>query len=64
MLKACRAFSNILKQSGQVDEDQSGEVDLNDFLKIYQKYRADNAKATSDRDTKEAFVALGGNVSF
>ena len=47
----------------QIDEDQSGEIDFNDFLKIYQKFRADNTKATGDRDTKEAFVALGGNVS-
>ena len=47
----------------QVDEDQTGEVDFNDFLKIYQKFRADNARASSDRDTMEAFTALGGNVS-
>ncbi|KAK9825064.1 hypothetical protein WJX74_005608 [Apatococcus lobatus] len=38
------------------------QADFHDFLKIYQKFRTDTAKTTSDRDTKEAFVALGGNA--
>ncbi len=49
--------------AAQVDEDQTGEVDFNDFVKMYQRFRADNARASSDRDTLEAFSALGGNVS-
>jgi Ca2+-binding EF-hand superfamily protein len=46
-----------------VDEDNSGEIDFQEFLQVIAHHRTLNAKDTREQDTVDAFVALGGNVS-
>eukprot|EP00879_Flechtneria_rotunda_P025052 GHRR01026589.1.p1 GENE.GHRR01026589.1~~GHRR01026589.1.p1 ORF type:complete len:114 (+),score=30.42 GHRR01026589.1:57-398(+) len=46
-----------------VDEDNSGEIDFQEFCKVILKHKAATAKDSDEADTIDAFVALGGNVS-
>ena len=45
----------------QVDDDNSGEIEFAEFLKVIENQKASAAKASDETDTVEAFVALGGN---
>lgn len=47
----------------QVDQDNSGEIDFQEFCHVITKHRAATAKNQDEADTLGAFVALGGNVS-
>ena len=46
----------------QVDDDNSGEIEFAEFLKVIENQKASAAKANDETDTIEAFVALGGNA--
>ena len=45
----------------QVDDDNSGEIEFAEFLKVIENQKDSAAKANDETDTIEAFVALGGN---
>eukprot|EP00879_Flechtneria_rotunda_P010189 GHRR01010652.1.p1 GENE.GHRR01010652.1~~GHRR01010652.1.p1 ORF type:complete len:148 (+),score=42.96 GHRR01010652.1:57-500(+) len=45
-----------------VDEDNSGEIDFQEFCKVILKHKAATAKDSDEADTIDAFVALGGNA--
>eukprot|EP00899_Mesostigma_viride_P021922 jgi/Mesvir1/29731/Mv00960-RA.1 len=45
----------------QVDDDNSGEIEFSEFLKVIQQQKSMQARAEDDSDTLEAFVALGGS---
>jgi hypothetical protein len=47
----------------QVDQDNSGEIDFEEFCNVILKHKAATAKNQDEADTLDAFVALGGNVS-
>jgi Ca2+-binding EF-hand superfamily protein len=46
----------------QVDQDNSGEIDFQEFLTVIAHHKALTAKDSGEQDTLNAFVALGGNV--
>jgi hypothetical protein len=43
-----------------VDDDNSGEIEFAEFLKVIELQKASAEKANDETDTIEAFVALGG----
>eukprot|EP00878_Enallax_costatus_P021168 GHUV01022401.1.p1 GENE.GHUV01022401.1~~GHUV01022401.1.p1 ORF type:complete len:153 (+),score=61.32 GHUV01022401.1:679-1137(+) len=43
-----------------VDEDNSREIDFQEFCKVILKHKAATAKDADEADTIDAFVALGG----
>ena len=51
----------IFQMISQVDDDNSGEIEFAEFLKVIENQKASAAKASDETDTVEAFVALGGN---
>lgn len=51
----------IFQMISQVDDDNSGEIEFAEFLKVIENQKASAAKANDETDTIEAFVALGGN---
>ena len=51
----------IFQMISQVDDDNSGEIEFAEFLKVIENQKATAAKANDETDTIEAFVALGGN---
>lgn len=50
----------IFQMISQVDDDNSGEIEFSEFLKVIQKQKESAARASDETDTIEAFVALGG----
>jgi EF-hand domain pair len=46
----------------QVDEDNSGTIEFNEFLKVVERQKVSGAAAKHENSTLEAFVAMGGNV--
>ena len=52
----------IFQMISQVDDDNSGEIEFAEFLKVIENQKASAAKANDETDTIEAFVALGGNA--
>ena len=46
----------------QVDDDNSGEIEFAEFMKVIEIQKASAAKVSAETDTIEAFVALGGNA--
>ena len=46
----------------QVDQDGSKEIEFKEFVYAIQLNKALSEKASSEQDTLDAFVALGGNV--
>ncbi|ACO68511.1 dynein 18 kDa light chain, flagellar outer arm [Micromonas commoda] len=51
----------IFQMISQVDDDNSGEIEFAEFLKVIENQKDSAAKANDETDTIEAFVALGGN---
>mmetsp|Transcript_20621 Transcript_20621/g.51367 ORF Transcript_20621/g.51367 Transcript_20621/m.51367 type:complete len:161 (+) Transcript_20621:36-518(+) len=51
----------IFQMISQVDDDNSGEIEFAEFLKVIENQKASAAKANDETDTIEAFVALGGH---
>ncbi len=47
----------------QVDQDGSKEIEFSEFVRAIQINKSLSAKSSSEHDTIDAFVALGGNVS-
>ena len=47
-----------------MDVDNSGEIDFSEFCNVILKHNAATAKNQDEADTLDAFVALGGNVSW
>lgn len=47
----------------QVDDDGSGLVEFDEFVKCIEKNKAASQRNADDGDTVDAFVAMGGNVS-
>ena len=45
----------------QVDDDNSGEIEFSEFLKVIENQAAAAAAAGDETDTIDAYVALGGN---
>ena len=45
----------------QVDDDNSGEIEFSEFLKVIENQAAVAAAAGDETDTIDAYVALGGN---
>eukprot|EP00775_Hariotina_reticulata_P003563 gene3563-3831_t len=45
-----------------VDEDNSGEIEFSEFCKVIMKHKAATSRNSSEGDTLDAFVALGGNA--
>ncbi len=54
---------NPLHPSLQVDDDGSGLVEFDEFVKCIEKNKAASQRDADDADTVDAFVAMGGNVS-
>ena len=52
----------IFQMISQVDDDNSGEIEFAEFMKVIENQKASAAKASDETDTIEAFVALGGNA--
>uniref|UniRef100_A0A7S0XG97 EF-hand domain-containing protein n=1 Tax=Mantoniella antarctica TaxID=81844 RepID=A0A7S0XG97_9CHLO len=52
----------IFQMISQVDDDNSGEIEFAEFLKVIENQKASAAKANDETDTIEAFVALGGQT--
>ena len=52
----------IFQMISQVDDDNSGEIEFAEFMKVIEIQQASNAKVSDETDTIEAFVALGGNA--
>jgi len=52
-----------LTQNLQVDEDNSGEIEFSEFCRVILKHKAATSRNSTEADTLDAFVALGGNVS-
>ena len=45
-----------------MDDDNSGEIEFAEFLKVIELQKASAEKANDETDTIEAFVALGGST--
>merc|ERR1711935_355625 len=45
----------------QVDDDNSGEIEFAEFLKVIENQKTTAAKANDETDTLDAFIALGGH---
>lgn len=52
----------IFQMISQVDDDNSGEIEFAEFMKVIEIQKASAAKVSDETDTIEAFVALGGNA--
>ena len=52
----------IFQMISQVDDDNSGEIEFAEFVKVIENQKASATKASDETDTIEAFVALGGNA--
>ena len=52
----------IAETISQVDDDNSGEIEFAEFMKVIEIQKASAAKVSDETDTIEAFVALGGNA--
>jgi calmodulin len=48
----------------QVDEDGSKEIEFQEFVHAIQINKAMSEKSSNEQETLDAFVALGGNVSW
>ena len=46
----------------QVDDDNSGEIEFAEFMKVIENQKVSAAQVSDETDTVEAFVALGGNT--
>lgn len=47
------------KMISEIDENNTGMIKFNDFLTIYHKHKM-NSNEEEDSDTKDVFVAMGG----
>ncbi len=52
----------IFQMISQVDDDNSGEIEFSEFLKVIENQKVSAAQVSDETDTVEAFVALGGNT--
>ncbi len=50
----------IFQMISQVDDDNSGEIEFAEFLKVIENQKTTAAKANDETDTIDAFIALGG----
>ncbi len=50
----------IFQMISQVDDDNSGEIEFAEFLKVIENQKTAAAKANDETDTIDAFIALGG----
>ena len=50
----------IFQMVSQVDDDNSGEIEFTEFLKVIENQKTTAAKANDETDTIDAFIALGG----
>ena len=51
----------IFQMISQVDDDNSGEIEFAEFLKVIENQKTTAAKANDETDTLDAFIALGGH---
>jgi Ca2+-binding EF-hand superfamily protein len=49
------------KMISEIDENNTGQIKFSDFLTIYHKHKM-NSSDEEDTDTKDVFVAMGGNT--
>lgn len=49
------------KMISEIDENNTGLIKFSDFLTIYHKHKM-NTSEEEDADTKDVFVAMGGNL--
>eukprot|EP00793_Prasinoderma_coloniale_P006344 PRCOL_00001174-RA len=52
----------IFLMISEVDDDNSGEIEFSEFLRVIESQKAKEAARGDESDTIEAFVALGGNA--
>ena len=50
----------IFQMISQVDDDNSGEIEFAEFLKVIENQKTTAAKANDETDTIDEFIALGG----
>ena len=50
----------IFQMISQVDDDNSGEIEFAEFIKVIENQKTTAAKANDETDTIDAFIALGG----
>ena len=60
-LRVARADAPV--RAPAVDDDNSGEIEFPEFVKIIQQQKVSEQENEEEQDTLLAFVALGGNVS-
>ena len=51
----------LLAMIQMVDEDNSGQIEFAEFLKVVESHRAGAGRSDDESDTLAAFVAMGGN---
>ena len=52
---------DVFLMISQVDDDNSGEIEFSEFLRVIENQHENDAAKNDESDTIQAFIALGGN---
>ena len=52
---------DVFLMISQVDDDNSGEIEFSEFLRVIENQHENDADKNDESDTIQAFIALGGN---
>eukprot|EP01067_Filipodium_phascolosomae_P007162 Filipodium_phascolosomae@DN5664_c0_g1_i1.p1 len=58
----CGSDEEYFRLMQELEHDDHGHIELNDFLKAFQAYKATSEEMNSEEDTTDAWISLGGEA--